>query len=63
MRENVPCREFVRRRDPHTKHWGPWANYEVLKNMLKTGDLLSGLMFHVNAFAAESEQQNCWNST
>ena len=39
----------------YTKNWGPHANNEVLKNSLKTGDLLSGLMFHIQAFAAENE--------
>ena len=64
MYENiVPGREFVRGRDLHTKKsWGPYAYCEILKNILNTEDLMSGLMIHIQAFAAESEQQNCSNS-
>ena len=31
----------------------PW----IFENNLKTDDLLSGLMFHIQAFSAESKQQ------
>ena len=57
MRENIVSgRELVRGRDLHTKKWSPKAKREVLKNILKTNDLLSGLMFHIHAFSAEGEQ-------
>ena len=58
MHENIVLsREFVRGRDLHKKKlWGPYANVEVLKNILKTEDLLAGLVFHMQAFSAESEQ-------
>ena len=63
MHENiVPGRELVRGRDLHTKKWSPKAKREVLKNILKTNDLLSDLMFHIQAFVAGSEQQNCSNA-
>ena len=36
----------------------PNSYCEVLKNILKRNHLLSGLMFHMQAFAAQSELQN-----
>ena len=64
MHENiVPIRQFVRGRDRHTnKNWGPQTNCEVLKSIFETDDLLSSLMFHIQAFATESEQQSYSNS-
>ena len=35
---------------------------KFLKNISKIHDMLSGPMFHMHAFAAESEQQSCSNS-
>ena len=35
---------------------------EVLKNNLKPDDLLSALMLHIQAFAAEREQRSCSSS-
>ena len=53
----VPGRKFVRGRDRYTKpNWGPYARCEVLKSILKTRDLLSGLVFDKQAFSTGSEQ-------
>ena len=59
----VPRGEFVRIRDQHTQQFGVVINIsEVLKNVLKTNDLLSGLKLHIQAIDAESEQRNRSNS-
>ena len=50
-------RELVRVHGVQTKNCGPSATCEVLKNLLKFDELLSGQMFHFQAFAAESESK------